>query len=128
MIEDIKSNFEDDELHTRGRNRMLQFISCAIATSIVMVFVSMYLYNTSGASQLDLSRPGYKSVRSRASSGSSDFQSFSETGSVDQSTIDEFKGLYENQTSKIKSYDAFGKDTLNPDLLGIYSDSASTPE
>lgn len=128
MIDDIKSNFATDDSPVCDRNRVLLFVFVAIIISILLAFYSMYLYNNSGAAQLDLSRPGYKEARSKATDSISDFQNFPQTGSVSQSTIDEFKELYEKQASKIKSFDAFGTDPLNPDVLGVNSENGIIPE
>jgi hypothetical protein len=79
----------------------------------------MNIYYSSGAAQLDLSRPGYKGVRSQAVNSDSDFQNYSNTGPINQSAISEFKLLYGQQAEKTKAVDAFGGDPLNLDALGI---------
>ena len=87
--------------------------------SFSIVVISMALYNSSGAAQLDLSRPGYKDVRGGIEAVSSEFEDYQASGPINLGVINEFKLLYEKQSKKIKSVDAFGGDPLNPEELGI---------
>lgn len=95
------------------------FMSVSVFMAILLVIVSMTMYNKSGAAQLDLSRPGYVSVRSQSITNDNDFQSFSSTGPIDKKSIAEFKKLYDKQAEKVKSFNAFGGDPLSADALGI---------
>jgi len=107
---DVKLNFWQ-------ANKFLILIFASILISILLIIFSMFLYNISGAEQLDLSRPGYINVRSEAVDSSSEFKNYSETGIVDQAAIDEFKTLFDDQASKIKLADPFKGDPLNLDNL-----------
>jgi len=84
----------------------------------------MTMYNGSGAAQLDLSRPGYVSVRSQATANESDFKTFSAAGPISKDIIEDFKSIYNEQTQKIKAIDAFGSDPLSADALGISAPAA----
>lgn len=106
-------------LSVSSRNRFLLFIALSLIVSGFLVVVSMFMYNSSGAAQLDLSRPGYVDVRSRAVNSDSDFQNYSSTGNINQDSINEFKAIFDQQAQKIKVVDAFSGDPLNPDSLGI---------
>ena len=101
------------------KHRFFLMIVVSFFITFVLVFVSLAMYNSSGAAQLDLSRPGYVSVRSQAVTNDADFQNYSTTGEINQSTISEFQLLFIKQASKAKSIDAFGGDPLSPDSLGI---------
>lgn len=101
------------------RHKFATMLGLSILATFLLVFVSMSMYNNSGAAQLDLSRPGYKSVRDKAVKNDEDFQSYSNTGVVNQKTISEFQALFSKQTNRIKSVDAFGGDPLSPEALGI---------
>jgi len=79
----------------------------------------MIMYNSSGAAQLDLSRPGYVDVRSQVVVNEGDFQSYSSTGAINKDSINDFKSLYDKQAQKVKAADAFGGDPLSSDALGI---------
>lgn len=79
----------------------------------------MQMYNSSGAAQLDLSRPGYVSVRSKVDTSDSDFQNYPANGPMNKGVIDDFKALLNKQAQKIVGVDAFGGSPLDPAALGI---------
>jgi hypothetical protein len=101
------------------QHRFLILIILSIVISLFLVVISMSLYNSSGAAQLDLSRPGYKSVVSQAVDYDNSFQAYPATGTIDANAINSFKTLYSKQATNTKVVDAFGGDPLNPDALGI---------
>lgn len=111
-----KANVTADEPNIWARHRLGLLLGATMIVAIVLTFVSMTLYNVSGAAQLDLSRPGYQSV-----SGQVDTEviidSYSSSGSVNKQTIQEFLTFYDKQAEKAKAVDAFNGDPLNPELL-----------
>jgi len=113
-----------DEPSFKDKHSFLIFITISIVISSVIVFISMTMYNGSGAAQLDLSRPGYVSVRSQATANESDFKTFSAAGPISKDIIEDFKSIYNEQTQKIKAIDAFGSDPLSADALGISAPAA----
>lgn len=108
-----------EEVSFKDKHRFLIFISLCFVVSFVIVVISMAIYNGSGAAQLDLSRPGYKSVRSQVGKDDSDFQAFSPSGPISKDIIASFKATYSKQAKKIKEVNAFGGDPLSPEALGI---------
>ena len=76
----------------------------------------MVIYSQSGAAQLDLSRPGYKSVSNQVQIDDTT-SVFQASGPVDKSVIEEFTKMYDEQSRKAKSVDAFNGDPLNPEVL-----------
>lgn len=114
-----------EELSPYSKHRFLVLIVSSILIAFVLVVVSMFLYNSSGAAQLDLSRPGYVSIRSQAVTNDSDFENYSSTGSINQGSISEFKLLYAKQANKTKAVDAFGGNPLSLDSLGLNSEVVS---
>lgn len=102
-----------------GRNQFIIMLIMSVSVAIIMVVISMLIYNNSGAAQLDLSRPGYVSVRDKAVKNDDNFQSYSGSGEINQTTISEFQILFSKQAKKIKSVDAFGGDPLSPEALGL---------
>jgi len=109
----------NEERTFRDKHSFMMFITGSIVISACIVVIGMAMYNSSGAAQLDLSRPGYVSVRSQAASGESDFQSYSSVGTLDKKAIEDFKKLYDKQTQKLKTVDAFGGSPLSPESLGV---------
>lgn len=113
-----KSLVEAEELTFQDKHRFMIMIVLSIFISSVLVAISMALYYSSGAAQLDLSRPGYKDVRAQVINNDN-FQNYSSSGPINQTTISEFSVLYAEQSKKTESVDAFGGDPLSPDALGI---------
>jgi len=107
------------ELSFWDKHRFLLLIAITIAIALFLVGVSMALYASSGAAQLDLSRPGYRAVSSQAVNSDSDFKNYSPFGQLDKAALDEFNALYSKQASKAKAVDAFSGDPLDPDALEI---------
>jgi hypothetical protein len=116
-----------DDASSHSRRRFLILIAGAVLVSLLLTAVSMALYNNSGAAQLDLSRPGYKSVRSQVE-GSSDSQDYPDSGTINQKAIDDFKALLQKQTKKIEAVDAFSGDPLSPTSLGLSTEATATPQ
>lgn len=106
------------------RKQLLIFIGCSIVIAFLLVLVSMALYASSGAAQLDLSRPGYKSVQNEVSRDDT-FESFPATGTVTNDTLKQFLDLYNRQTKSVDSNGSFTADTLGDQALGI---DAPTPD
>jgi hypothetical protein len=102
-----------------GKHSFLLFITISILISAVVVYISMQMYNSSGAAQLDLSRPGYVSVRSQVDTSDGDLQTYPSNGAMNKGVINDFKSSFNKQAKKIEAVDAFGGDPLDPAALGI---------
>ncbi len=119
---------DNEETHAEdrgywGQHRILLLVGISITISLVLVAISMTLYATSGAAQLDASRPGFKSVISQLENTDGSFGNYSSVGKLDQTSINEFKTLYDKQSVQAKAVDAFSGDPLDPDLLEISAPS-----
>lgn len=108
----------EEELSFWDKHRLSLLLIIAVIVAITLTTVSVIIYSVSGAAQLDLSRPGYKSVSSQVEkdSGVSDYSS---TGKLDEKTIKEFVELYDEQSERVKAVDAFNGDPLNPEILQL---------
>lgn len=100
------------------QHKFMVLVGATIALSLVLVTVSMWLYNTSGAAQLDLSRPGYKEVRSQATHNG-EFTAFPAAGPIDKNALDEFRKLYDKQLKEATAVDSFSGKVLSDESLGI---------
>lgn len=92
-------------------------VGLSIIISLILVTIAMWLYNASGTAQLDLSAPAYKQVRKQVARDI--VEDFSSTGILDRKTVDEFRKLYDEQTSKATQVDGFGNQALSDDALGL---------
>lgn len=99
-------------------SRFIVFIVCAILIAFVMVVISMDLYQKSGAAQLDLSRPSYEDVRSKASKLK--VESFSASGPIDEKSLDNFKKIYDDTSESIlEKKESYSPDAMSDKSLGI---------
>ena len=108
-----------------ARHQFATMITAAVFITVALVSLSLSMYRSSGAIQLDLSRPGYVNVRDKAAKSDVDFQNYSSTGEINQASISEFQVLFVKQSKKVKSVDAFGGDPLSPASLGIGADAVA---
>lgn len=98
------------------RQKFVVLIMGATLLALSLTGVSLYLYSTSIAAQLDLSQPGYESVR--ADVEDSNIQSFNPSGVITSETIDQFEQLYDEQIAKTKS-NQFSSKALTNKAIGI---------
>ena len=108
------------------RHRFTVLILSTIVISLFLVGVALALYASSGAAQLDLSRPGYTSVRQQAVESDS-FAGFSSSGPVTKDTLNQFQTMYKQQATQATNVDSFGGDPLNDKSLSIDDPTQSTP-
>lgn len=110
------TKFSADTLSFWDKHRLSLLLIITVAIAIVMTSISVIIYNSSGAAQLDLSRPGYRSVSDKVNQAD-EIDTYSAVGAVNKDTIHEFMKLYDAQASKAKAVDAFNGDPLNPEVL-----------
>lgn len=80
----------------------------------------MALYIGSGASQLDLSRPGYyQSMKDQAEDEDEAIKEYADSGLLSQEAITEFKELYSEQANLLIEANAFSGEPLDPRELGL---------
>lgn len=103
---------------TWERHRFLMLVAGVIAVALFLVSVALNLYNSSGAAQLDLSRPGYQAVRNQAKRDTVT-TSFSSTGTLDKDSLDQFSTLYDEQAGKVTSVNSFDAAALGEDSLQL---------
>lgn len=106
------------ELSHWQRHKFMVLVVLAIIVSLILVVISMALYNSSGTAQLDLSRPGYQAVRQKVVD-SDEFPTFSGTGPLDKKSLDQFQKLYDEQTGHVTSVDSFGGNVMSDKALSI---------
>lgn len=119
MDEHVKSSvtkLTDDTLTFWAKHRLSLLLILTVLIALLMTTISVIIYNTSGAAQLDLSRPGYQSVSDKVEV-TDNIDTYSASGPVNKDSINEFMKLYDGQASKAKKVDAFNGDPLNPEVL-----------
>jgi len=98
------------------RHRLSLLLILTVLIALTMTTISVIIYNSSGAAQLDLSRPGFLPVSDKVEQNDG-IDTYSATGPVNKNSIEEFMKLYDTQASKAKAVDAFNGDPLNPEVL-----------
>ena len=113
-----EEHVSEGRLDRWAQHRFLILIGGTIIISIFLVAVALALYASSGAAQLDLSRPGYVSVRNQAVR-SDGFVGFPSTGTIDSAAIDQFRTLYDKQAEQATNVDSFGGNIMSDQALSI---------
>ena len=99
-------------------------IAGAIVVACFLVSVALSLYNSSGASQVDLSRPEYEAIRSQAAQDDND-KSFSATGTLDEKAFKEFQDMYNARAAKVVGVDSFDAAALSEESLQLLAGQTS---
>lgn len=110
------------------QHRYVGLLAGAIAVSAVLVIVSLSLYNSSGAAQLDLSRPGYQSVRKNVVYDN-DTSTYPASGQFDREAFELFIKLYDKRAEKVLVESAYDPAALSDESLQLFSaqQNADTP-
>ncbi len=99
-------------------HRFLVMIGVVIIIALFLIGVALALYASSGAAQLDLSRPGYQSVREQASK-SDGFNGFSANGEIDKESLEQFQALFSERVKQSVGVESFGGTGMSDDSLSI---------
>ncbi len=118
-------NPEEDvvvEKRTGRKNLVILGIGSVIA-AVLTSAASLYIYHTSGDIYLDCSLPEADCPSARSDSEENNRENvyvFSENGTIDEKTLDEYLREFEKTVNKIKKYDApFAGNALDDESLGI---------
>jgi hypothetical protein len=115
MKEDTVTTPSKQSIFT-GKHRFFILIFITIVVSLTMTVVSLVVYNLSGSVQLDLSRPGYRSVSGQVERVDTTGE-YNAVGPVSNESIEEFIKLFTEASKKAQAVDAFNGDPLNPETL-----------
>ena len=100
------------------QHKFMVLVGMTILIALMLVAVALRLYSSSGAAQLDLSRPGYQSVRKQAGR-STEFAGFPSSGPLDKEALDTFRRLYDEQLKEATAVESFGGDVMSDAALGL---------
>ena len=106
------------------QHKFLLLVGATILMAMILVGIAMGMYASSGAAQLDLSRPNYQAVREQANRDER-LTAFPATGKITKESLDQFRELYKDQAQRIVDFESFGGDPLSDQALGI--DAPATP-
>lgn len=107
---------------TRWRqHRFLVMVGGVIVVSLVLVSIALGLYYTSGAWQVDVSRPAYKSIQKEASQNEKSTDVFSATGALNESAFEEFNAMYDRRASRVTDTNSFDPTPMTDESLQTFS-------
>jgi hypothetical protein len=109
---------ENSQLSIWERHRFWVLVGCCVVVALFLAGVALALYASSGAAQLDLSRPGYQSVRQQAG-GEDKLDAFPSTGELDSKSLEQFRKLYDERAKQATSVDSFGGSVMSDESLSI---------
>lgn len=100
------------------RHRLIYGIIAALLIAMLLTAVSMALYVSSGASRLDLSRPGYERAREAVQRVNADDE-FSSTGPLTTDVAKDFEERFNRYRERLNQYDDYGSTALDDTELQI---------
>lgn len=105
-----------------AEHKLPVLVAVAILMSSALVSVSMYLYYSSDAFRLDLSRPDYAQYRDKINTSEGTEHHFASQGAITPQALDEFLSEYQKEQQKSGGGKAFAHDVLSDEQLGIGSE------
>lgn len=105
------------------RHRIVYGVVGALLIAMLMTAVSMALYVSSGASRLDLSRPGYEGARGEVQRAAGE-ESFSASGPMNTGVANDFQTRLTKHRTILQKLDTYGTNALDDTELQIAPGSA----
>lgn len=105
------------------RHRIMYGIAAALIVSMLLTAVSLALYVSSGASRLDLSRPGYEAAREEVQQGDGEAP-FSANGPMNTDVVNDFQVRFTKHRETLQKLDTYGTNALDDSELQIAPGSA----
>lgn len=116
-LDDLKA---DAATMTRWqRHRFFMLVALVIVISLLLVSVGMSLYKMSGAEQVDLSRPGYQSIRKEAQRDTDNPDGFPASGELNDEVIKTFYSRYDKRSGRVVGVDSFDERALSEESLRL---------
>jgi hypothetical protein len=111
---------EERSTYRSAKGRFILMLVITIGLALFLVSASMALYISSGAAQVDLSRPGYSTVRSQAKDDDeSDRKQYPNLGPINKESLTEFNKLFVESSKDVTSVPAFDGEVLSDTSLHI---------
>lgn len=113
---------EDDVVNSRfGEHRFIVMIASVVVIAILLVSLALSMYISSGAIQVDLSRPAAEEARERAAQNTTitTTQDFPAEGEINADVYKEFLKLYDGAANQATSPSLFAPEPLSNSALRI---------
>ena len=105
-----------DQIHNRYKLPLALF--GVVLISLALTITSVSIYTTSGASQIDLSRPGFEQERVEVRQNEP-ARTYDTTSPITQTSIDEFLTEYDKRASDLGQYGSFSGPALDDASLQL---------
>jgi len=102
------------------------FIVIVLIAALTLTTISLWLYRTSGAIKLDLSRPGYEKVREDIKDDNDNAGPFLPTGNLDETAITDFRSRYETIKVRLNQINNYDNAVMSDENLGLVIGEAVT--
>lgn len=123
MNDELPESHDSIGVRTVRAHQYFSMIVLVILISLFLVYVALSLYQSSGALQLDLSRPGYDSARQEAIKDNEVFKGFSGDGPINKDSLNEFDTLYKQKAAEaLIDFNAFSGNSLSDAALSLDRD------
>lgn len=99
-----------------AERKIIIALGIATVVAVIAASVSVWAYNVSDVSRLDISRPGYEEARDSVIKGDESI-SFGATGTLDADAMKDFQSLYDDKHQKLDAIGSFDGNLLSDDLL-----------
>ncbi len=112
------------------QHKFIILIAAVLVTSCALITVAMHLYATSGASQVDISKPSLQSVREQAAEEAkkSTNDAFSANGKLDNKALADFNRSFSNHVNQIDPANHYTPDAVSPENLQLFVDPTTIPQ
>ena len=94
------------------------FIIICITIAFIMTLISLELYRRSGAMNLDMSRPGYESVRTEVEQTSDD-RPYSSSGPLTNEAITDFEERLNNYKDELNNLGTYDNSIVSDENLNL---------
>lgn len=101
-----------------SHNRIYALIVGVVGIALILVSVAMSIYNSSGASQIDMSRPGFSSVQKEVKEDKNT-ENFPASGQFDEKAFKDFYKLYDERLKAIESINAYDPAATSSDAYTL---------
>jgi hypothetical protein len=91
-------------------------ICAAVGLTAILTTISIFIYVSSGAINIDLSRPGYEKIRGETLADDSEAQ-FLPSGPIDEDVLSDINNRLENLQTKLNSMNNFSSDVISDEAL-----------
>jgi hypothetical protein len=118
MAEPETQSVESLGVNRLSNHKLAVLISLVIGVSLILVSVALGIYNSSGAAQLDLSRPGFSSIQKDVKD-ERNINSYPSNGTFDKKAFDDFKALFSQRTQAVQGINGFDPSAVANDAFRL---------